>query len=201
MLGVPTSNVEDVAQFDRVVYQPVNNTLEVFEKFCQIVWEKRQNVLVIVDEVDEHATVYNLPPNFGKLVRLGRHKGIGVFGVTRRIANVNKTLPALSNHIISFRQTLPNDVAYLADFIGWDNASKLKDLPDFVYLHFDWKVATISKTRKDKEQPVQEQDNEKPTKENLPDEKKAQNASDTTSFKYPKLPNGDHRKKPQTGLF
>ena len=157
MLGVKTRNVEDVAQLDRVVFQPINNDEKTFEDFCRTIWNKRDNVLVFIDEVDEHADLYNLPPFFGRLVRLGRHKGIGVIGITRRIANVNKTLPALSHHIISFRQTLPNDVAYLADFITWDNASKLKTLPDFCYLHFDWKTATIGKTRMDRQQPVQEE--------------------------------------------
>jgi hypothetical protein len=207
MLGVTASNVDDVAQFDRCVFQPIKNDDEVFEKFCQTVWERRENVIVIIDEVDEHATVYNLPPNFGKLVRLGRHKGIGIVGITRRIANVNKTLPALSNHIISFRQTLPNDVAYLADFIGWENAAKLKDMPDFTYLHYDWKVATIGKTHKDKEQPQQERESEKSAEKKVPGQigsinklNSVQKNTDKTQQIEPQN-SGIPKEKPHNSLF
>lgn len=179
MLGVVVNKPEDIGQQERVVFQPISNTVEVFEEFCKYIWQNRENILVIFDEVDEHADLYNLPVYFGRLVRLGRHKGIGVVGITRRIANVNKTLPALSHHIISFRQTLPNDVGYLADFIGWKNASKLRDLPDYYYLHFDWKTAEIGKTRPDRQQPVQEmqKNKEKTGKET---EGKSQSVNDTT---------------------
>ena len=156
MLGVPTRSVDDVKQLDRVVYQPIKNDEEEFERFCKTVWENRDNIIVFVDECDEHADLYHLPTFFGRLVRLGRHKGIGVVAITRRIANLNKTVPALSQIIISFRQMLPNDVGYLADFMGWKNASQLRDLPDYHYLNYDGKTGTIGVTRPDRQQPVQE---------------------------------------------
>ena len=155
MLGVPTGNVNDVRQLDRVVYQPLKNDEEEFEKFCKAAWEK-DNVIVFVDECDEHADLYCLPTYFGRLVRLGRHKGIGVVAITRRIANLNKTVPALSQHIISFRQMLPNDISYLADFMGWKNASQLRDLPDYHYLDYDGRTGAIDVTKPDRQQPVQE---------------------------------------------
>ena len=52
MLGVPTSSVEDIKNLDRVVYRPVKNDDDEFEKFCKAVWEGKENILVFFDECD-----------------------------------------------------------------------------------------------------------------------------------------------------
>lgn len=150
ILGTITNNIDGIGNLQRVVFQPINNTRETFEKFCDHVWRTRQNVTVFIDELDEHATVNFLPPNFGKLLRLGRHKGIGVVGLTRRIANLNKTAPAQSHHIISFKQTLPNDIEYLMAYIGKENAVKLTELEKFEYLWHNFVASStfIGKTKK-----------------------------------------------------
>ena len=149
MLGTRVRNLDDIGQLDKVVYSPMNNTLEELEKFCDWVWIHRKNVMVILDEIDEHAKGNFLPPKFGRLCRLGRHKGLGVVGITRRIANLNKTLPALSHHIISFRQNLPNDIEYLAEFIGKQPASKIMELEKYQYIWYEDERSTftIGKTK------------------------------------------------------
>lgn len=132
--GTVVRRVKDGENLDRIVVQTSNNTTKEFEEFCKYIWYNKKNVIVIIDELDEHAKHTILPPYCGKLFRLGRHKGIGCVGIARRIAMLHKTPPAQAHHIVSFNQSLPNDVEYLAEFIGKERAIKLRTLPKFTYL-------------------------------------------------------------------
>jgi len=58
--------------------------------------------------------------------------------ITRRLANVNKTGLALSDHIFLFRMRLPNDIEYCEDLLGSkDDAAMLPKLANYEYLYMD----------------------------------------------------------------
>jgi DNA helicase HerA-like ATPase len=142
-LGAVTHNIEDINNEnlelnEKIIFQPYEDSQELFNEFCNRVW-KMQNVVCIIEEISNYASNNYLDLNFSKLLRLGRHRGIGLICISQRCALVNKTIPALAEHIISFRQQLPNDLAYLYEFVGQD-VYKLPSLENFYFMHYSYKT-------------------------------------------------------------
>ncbi len=63
-------------------------------------------------------------------------------GITRRIAEMNKTFFSLCDHVIIFRHFSPNDIKYLTEFLGREWATVISGLEDFHFLHFRQGVVT-----------------------------------------------------------
>lgn len=125
----------------RIVYQPINDSIIEFTKVCYIVFAC-ENLVFAVDEVPNYATTHQIPAIFSKIIRIGRKKGIGCFMIAQRTAHVHKDCISQAEHIVCFRQHLTQDVDYLKSFIG-DWALRLRDIPDWHYLHFDHSQAVF----------------------------------------------------------
>ena len=107
-----------------------------FERFSGDAWSAG-NTTIFAEEAELYISQTKGIADTAKSVILrGRNRGIGVVAITRRIADLNKTFFSLSEHVFIFRHFSPNDVAYLASFIGKDTAASLDSIPDFHFLHF-----------------------------------------------------------------
>lgn len=109
---------------------------DVLETMCVDAWQKG-NISLFVEEA-ELALPEGKPllPATKTVVLRGRNRGIGLVANTRRIAGLKKDVVALSDHVLIFGLFLPQDVDYVADFVGKEEAAKARTLAAFRFLHY-----------------------------------------------------------------
>lgn len=93
------------------------------------------NVLLIIDEAELYMPNSPLPPNTFKLISRGGHRRIGLMAVTRRVADLNKTVFSLSDNVFVFRLFSKNDVKYLGES-GFPNIERVRILEPYHFLHW-----------------------------------------------------------------
>ena len=123
-------------RFAAARYIPETGDPDEFADFCQLVYSC-QNLLVVVEEVAAVCQASYLPPEFGKIVRMGRHRGLGLLWCTQRLAEVSRTLTALTDVWAGFSTAEPNDLAALAQRAGRDYAEAVSKLPRFEWMGYD----------------------------------------------------------------
>ncbi len=120
---------EEFSEFPQ--YIPETDSPKELDKVAKAIW-KEGNCLLLVSEAELYLPVNGtLPPNVFKLITRGRRRNIGMIADTRRIANLNKTVFGLSEHIFAFRHFSPADIRYLNEFLT-------KDARELAYLHDYW---------------------------------------------------------------
>ena len=103
------------------------------ERFFERVY-REGNKTIIIDEADLiFPNRIKLVDIYYKIVHLGRHRGIGLLLITRRIANLHKDIVSLADTIFIFRLLIKNDIEYLRYFIG-DDIFKAQNLKDYHFL-------------------------------------------------------------------
>ncbi len=95
----------------------------------------------ILDSSVEECEIYlrnksELMPYAKQLILRGRNKGIGMWLCTRRIADLHKTPMSQANHVFLFKMYLPNDLAYVSQFIPKEITDKLKTIPDYHFIRY-----------------------------------------------------------------
>lgn len=144
-------------------YIPETDSPKELDKVAKAVWNEG-NCLLLVSEAELYLPVNGtLPPNVFKITTRGRHRNIGMIADTRRIANLNKTVFGLSEHVFAFRHFAPTDVKYLNEFFTRD-ARELVNLPDFWYWHYHRGIVNVCKPVKPIKLPpikVEEEDTKK----------------------------------------
>ena len=118
-----------------VVYQPYNKREEVFNEFCRLCLHLTYKV-VVIEEINRYATSYKIPYYCQDLIDRGRHYHLGLIAVSRRSKGVNPIVQSNADHIIAFRQHRPEDVEYLAQFMG-PEVFQLPSLPQYWFVHYD----------------------------------------------------------------
>ena len=91
-----------------------------------------RNITFVAEEVDEICKPQSVHPDFEWMLKYGRHYGIDVYAVSRRPAETNVMLRSQADTIISFKQSEPADLEYLAKR-GFDPA-QLKSLEKFQFV-------------------------------------------------------------------
>jgi hypothetical protein len=129
---------ENAPKINREIVRTHGVNKSIFNGVCRNVLESR-NVFFVIDECDKYAD--NTPlryqsEHFDTIIEQGKHYGVGVLAITRRLANLSKTILGESRQVISFYQFLPNDVEVLNKFIGEKNADRSMKLKPFEYLAF-----------------------------------------------------------------
>jgi hypothetical protein len=116
-------------------YIPKSDSPLELDRVAKALWNK-WNVTLLVSEAELFLPVFKpLPPNVFKIVTRGRRRNIGLISDTRRIADLNKTVFALSEHSFIYRHFAPNDIRYLQQFIP-ENCKALASLKDYWYWHY-----------------------------------------------------------------
>jgi len=105
-----------------------------FKLFAEAAW-KLQNTTIVVEEAELYFASKGpgLKGFENYLVHRGRHRGLGLIAVTRRVADLHKDVLSQAKTIVSFTQFLPNDIMYLRTFMG-DVAKELITLPRWHFL-------------------------------------------------------------------
>lgn len=119
----------------KISFHPHSDSKADFDRFMSICWD-RGNLLVCVDEAERYFRVKRIMPEYAtKVVNTGRHRNIGLLVITRRLAELNKTVFGLSETAILFQMFLPNDIRYIKDFYG-EGAEDLRGIGKYRYKVF-----------------------------------------------------------------
>lgn len=123
-------------RFAAARYVPSEGTVEEFEAFCAVVYGFRDFV-VVVEEAAAVVQASYLPPAFGRIVRQGRHRGLGLLWTTQRLNEVSRTLTGLTDVWAGFSVAEPADLQALGARAGRDYAERVSKLPRFSWLGYD----------------------------------------------------------------
>ena len=106
------------------------------------------NLCVYVEEAWRFSSKGFLPKWFRESFLTGRHRKLAVIVTTQRPASLHKDILAQTNQFFSGVMFESNDVKYLAEFLGKENAESLRSLPPFQFLHYrPGQKATIIKNK------------------------------------------------------
>ncbi len=117
-------------------FVPRAGDVEEFERVCELVY-RYQKFLYVVEEAAAICQASYLPSAFGRIVRQGRHRGIGLLWTSQRLAEVSRTLTGLTDVWAGFNLSEPGDLTALAARCGREYAEKVGALPRFEWLGFD----------------------------------------------------------------
>ncbi len=117
-------------------YIPQTGKLDEFEYVCKNVWQ-RGNVLLAIEEAEQVlGERLSWSDHAYKIVNMGRNRGIGLMAITRRIAELKKTVFGLSDHVYLYKFFAPNDVDYVKSFLGREWANRLRNLPQYHFIYY-----------------------------------------------------------------
>jgi hypothetical protein len=146
---VETGNPDDLAhyldwargqRFAAVRYCPHSGgdreLREEFECVCRALW-RYENFVFVVEEVAGLCDPSNLPPEFGRIVRQGRHRRIGLLWTTQRLNEVSRTLTGLTDVWAGFNLAEPADLLALAQRASQEYADRVERLPRYAWLGWD----------------------------------------------------------------
>jgi len=123
-------------RFAAARYIPRTGDAEEFEAFCRIAYGFR-NAVIVVEEVAAICQASYLPPEFGKIVRMGRHRGLGLLWCTQRLNEVSRTLTSLTDVWAGFSLSEPADLMALAQRCGRHYAEQVAKLSRFEWLGYN----------------------------------------------------------------
>lgn len=123
-------------KFAAARFVPSTGTLDEFETFCATAYQS-SNMLVVVEEAAAVCQASYLSPAFGRIVRQGRHRGLGLLWCTQRLAEVSRTLTSLTDVWAGFSLSEPGDLQALALRCGREYADEVAALPRFQWVGFD----------------------------------------------------------------
>ncbi|MEO0304426.1 MAG: hypothetical protein ABIM64_04120 [candidate division WOR-3 bacterium] len=123
---------------NKIVCQPWIDNDKIFDSFCKIIWEKG-NFLLMIEEIGNYCTSYSAGTYFDMIVRVGRNRGIGIWGINQRPGRIWLNFIGVIDHWFIFSQDLPSSIEFLEEYIGYDKANSLKTLPKryFYYKNTD----------------------------------------------------------------
>ena len=133
-------NNDEYREFDnRIVPQPGQNRKKLAIELGKQIWNTG-NLFIVVDEAEKYLPVFPvlLPPYWDNIIEQGRHRNLGGIFITRRIANLNKTVISQAAKVFLFRHFEKNDIQYLREFLD-DVAYSLQRLKEFQYFMYDGK--------------------------------------------------------------
>lgn len=113
--------------FFRLVYRPMDENDDSFFRLAYSLW----NITIIIEETDLFSGAIRGSEYFEKLIKYGRHRSINIVGISRRPAEVSKTIVSQADIIISFQQTLKRDIDFFRSYM--DDPDILRNLKLYEY--------------------------------------------------------------------
>lgn len=117
-------------------FVPGGDLEEELEQIVPILYG-RGNFALTVEEVPLICTASHLPPNFGKLIRTGRHRAIDVNWTAQRASEASRTLTSLTDEFVLFSQTEPRDLDAIAARCGPQIADEVAHLDRHDFIVWD----------------------------------------------------------------
>lgn len=122
----------------RVIYQPLDLSIEHFDAVCAWIVEHLRNITFFVEEVHKFAQKHKIPPAFNTLLTVcqGPPYFIGIVSICQRTANVHNDILSQSTVWFVFKLFL------LADAEAVEGSTNIKaqdimNLPYFYYFSFN----------------------------------------------------------------
>jgi hypothetical protein len=147
----------DQAGHGHFIFQPFDNSLETFKKFCSGIF-KRGNIVAIMDEAHSFCSKQARLKEFDNIILSGRPRGISAITISTRPASLPNNVLTNAKHVFAFRLNLESDARYLESWMGsavWqlfpkDKRVKMKDAPEleaysFYYRNMDEQNGVISR--------------------------------------------------------
>jgi hypothetical protein len=129
-------------------FVPGEDLEEDLEALSKLVYD-RGDCVFGVEEIPLVTSPGHMPPNFGRLIRTGRHKGVDVYWTAQRAAEVPRTLTSLTDRFVFFSQTEPRDLEAIAARCGKDVAAAVARLGMHDSLEWDVMSRQIAGSRPD----------------------------------------------------
>lgn len=136
-----------------IVFRPKKHNKSTFSFFARIVYTIGGYYLII-DELADVCTPHWIPEYLSDILRVGRHKNIGMAGLTQRPASVHNMFKSQVTRGFIFRLNLPPDVKYIKDWMG-EEMEVIRTLPHFHYIIWDGTRLIKMKPLADKEEPLE----------------------------------------------
>lgn len=111
---------------------------EALRPYLKAVAWKGKRYLVAIDEVDRFMTIHKTDRDISTIINLGRAWGVHLVAVARRGQAVHNELISQCSDLYLFQMTKDNDVDYFTEFIGEENADRVRRLDTYECLH--WSV-------------------------------------------------------------
>jgi hypothetical protein len=118
-------------------YAPGDDLEEDFEEICKLVFDYGR-MLYVVEEAPLVLKPGYMPPVFGKIVRVGRHRQIDLLWTAQRAHEVSRTLTSATDVWVFFSQTEPRDLDSIAERCGREVAEMVAQLG--LHDHFTYDV-------------------------------------------------------------
>lgn len=130
----------------RIVHIPYGNRKS-FNDLLYRLLKQGWKGIIIVDEADKFF------PNMEKLtdlenyfIQIGRHHGIGMIAVTRRLAKMHTDLTSQANKLYLFKHWQRADIQYLKESNLGDYAHLIRTLDKYWFLYLDTDVEFVQVT-------------------------------------------------------
>lgn len=107
--------------------------VELFDEYIKLLYY-RGNCTLVIEEVQNFASVHRLPQYLKQTSLTGRHRDVSFITTTQRIAEIHKSLLSQAHHIFSGYTDSPSDIKTLVEY-GFDR-NDLKELDKYI---FQWK--------------------------------------------------------------
>lgn len=88
---------------------------EIIDDYVKMIYY-RGNCTVVIEEIQNFASVHKIPPFLKQCSLTGRHQNINFITTTQRIAEVHKSLLSQAHHIFSGYTDSPNDKRTLQEY-------------------------------------------------------------------------------------
>lgn len=116
----------------RLALQPAD-VESAFPFVCRSAWSVG-DVSLVIDETSLVASATSYPPELGKLIRQGRHRGVHLIAASQRASEVPRALTSNAGRVVTFAQTEPIDQQYLSRYVSAEVARNAAGLPRFRYI-------------------------------------------------------------------
>jgi len=127
-----------------ITFRPVDKSDIAFNQFCGAAYSLT-NTVIAVEEIERYANhwITYSQPNLKKIIDVGRHRGLGLLATTRRILRLASDIPFNADHIFIFKQTRPQDLKYLEEWVG-PEVNQIVTLPEYSYLWYNDRLGTLT---------------------------------------------------------
>jgi hypothetical protein len=106
---------------------PTEDLGDEFEEVCRLVYDYGR-MLFVVEEAPLVLKAGYMPPAFGRIVRMGRHRQIDLLWTAQRAGEVSRTLTSATDVWIFYSQTEPRDLDAIAERCGRQIANQAAGL-------------------------------------------------------------------------
>jgi len=99
-----------------------------FPALCNLAYSLG-NVLFVIDEADWWCSPHDIVPEYGHLIKYGRHPRVQVASISRMPAEVNRLVTSQAAALFCFLMVEPVHLEYIGQYAGKQFAAALPALP------------------------------------------------------------------------